>query len=174
MGDKMDGMMKRRPMLLLEMLIAFLIMSGVIAFLFAGFFDAIKARNLVKTEKEKILSDERLRLKFYTLFRNIIDIKPLENNSYRLKYNGGIDPEPAFHNTELEAVLTLKNKSLELVTYSPDKDTPPRKELLSEHVDSLGFEFFDKKTGGFTSDFPKHKPCMMRVFINQKPMPLFL
>ncbi len=169
----MDGMIKRRPMLLLEMLIALVLMSGVLAFLFTGFYDAIKAKNFVKAEKEKILSEERLKLKFYTLFKNIIDIKPLGDNTYSLKYNGGIDPDPEFC-TDLKAMLVLKDKRLTLITYSPEKEGAPRQELLSDSVDTLQFEYFDEKVGTFLPTFPKHKPLMVKVTINETILPLFL
>ncbi len=158
-------------MLLLEMLIAFSLMAGVIAILMSGFFGAITAKKLVKHEREQILNEQRLKLRFGVLFKEILDVKPLPNKDYYIRYKGGIDPDPRFR-AEVEALLQLKNNTLTLTSYSPEGT--PRREVLSEQVTKMEIEFFDEQTGKFETSFPKHKPRLMKVKVNGNDLPLFL
>ena len=106
-------MRKRHPALLLEMMIAFTLMGGVIAILLNGFYDAIKAKNLLKQDREKILQLQRLKFRFAALFNNVTDIKCLSDNVYYIRYKGAIDHERAFRR-EVEAILQIKNNILSL------------------------------------------------------------
>lgn len=159
-------------MLLLEMLIAFTLMTGVIAILMSGFFDAIRAKKLVKQEREQILTEQRLKLRFGVLFKDVLDVKSLPNQTgYYIRYKGGIDPDPHFRD-ELEALLQLNNNILTLTSYPPEG--AHRHEVLCEQVTGMKIEFFDEQTAKFENSFPKNKLRLMKVTLDKMELPLFL
>ncbi|MGH2638637.1 MAG: PulJ/GspJ family protein [Rhabdochlamydiaceae bacterium] len=165
-------MKKRYPILLLEMVIALVIMAGVMGLLFTGFYEAIKAKNSVKKEKEKILTLQRLKLRFAILFKDIIDVKQISDQEYYIRYQGGVDPSPNFR-SEIEAILKISKKVLTLTCWPEKGDL--RREIFAENVESIHFKFFDEKEGKFTSHCPHQKPFMIKVILNEKEaIPLFL
>jgi hypothetical protein len=167
-------MKRRHSFLLLEMMIALVIMAGVTALLFSGFYSAIHGKNIVKKERERILNLQRLKLRFAVLFKDIIDIKPISENAYYILYKGGIDHNPGFRG-EVESILKLNNKALTLTTWAEKEE--PRRELIGENISSIHFLFFDAAEGKFTPEYPKQKPPMMKVVLNQndkETLPLFL
>jgi type II secretory pathway pseudopilin PulG len=164
--------MKRRPLLLLEMMIAFLIMGGAITMLFTGFLDAIRAKNIIRQEKEQIMASLRLKLRLAQLFKDVIDVKEISSNAFFIKYKGGIDHDPNFR-LEMESILQAQNKVLTLVSWP--ENGPPRCEVLSENVETIYFEFFNEIEGQFKKEYPQQKPSMMRVTITPKMvLPIFL
>ncbi len=163
--------LRRSPALLLEMMIALVLMSGVMGILFTGFYNAIKAKNFIKKEKEKTLNLQRLKLRFTLLFKEVLDVKKLTTGGYYLHYHAGIDPNPHFR-TNVEAVLKIRNRVLSLTSWPPKE--APRSEVLSENIESFHVEFFDETAGVFLETYPNEKPFMMKVFINQEVIPLFL
>lgn len=163
--------MKRRPMLLLEMLIAFLLMGGVITMLMTGFFDAIRAKNIGRKEKEEILTYHRLLLRFSTLLKDVIEIHQVDK-SYYIRCLGGADPDPHFR-LEVDAVLGINDKKLMLFTFPPEGS--PRREVLAENIESIQFLFFNEKSGTFEEKFPEQKTSMVQIVINSKErLPIFL
>ncbi len=167
----MLGMRKRHPALLLEMIIAFTLMGGVIAILLNGFYDAIKAKNHLKQDREKILKLQRLKLRFEALFKNVTDVKCLSDNVYYIRYKGNVDHERAFR-AEVKAVLQIKNNILSLTCW-PKKGSR-RHEILSEEANSIKLELFDEKKGEFSKKYPPNKPRLIKVTFNQEELPLFL
>jgi hypothetical protein len=164
-------MKKRHPFLLLEMIIALAIMAGVMGLLFTGFYGVIKAKERVEKERERVLSLQRLKLRFSLLFKDVIEVSALSEREYRIKHRGGIDPDPRFR-TEIETILKLQGKVLTLS--SLPEEGAPRQETLGEQIETIRFEFFDEKEGTFTPHYPRRKPFMMKVILNQKELPLFL
>ena len=164
-------MKSRRPFLLLEMMIALVIMTGVLSLLFTGFYSAIQAKNKLKANKEKVIERERLKLRFAILFKNVIDVKEIPGEGYYIRYQGGPESDYNFR-SEIEAFLRTKNNILALTCW-PKKGNP-REEILSTNVASLKLEFFNEKEGQFLSHYPPKKPFMMKVVINKNPLPLFL
>ena len=167
----MERMKKRRPFLLLEMMIALVLMSTVMAMLFSGFYGAITAKNKARQEKERALNFERLRLRFGILFKDVIDFKKISTGDYYIKYKGGMDHKPNFR-SEIEAILRLKDKILTLISWTENGE--PRKEILGENIEDLSFDFFDVKTGIFDPQYPKKKPFMMKIKVNGTELPIFL
>ena len=90
---------------------------------------------------------------------------------YYIKYKGGIDPDPDFR-LEVESVLQLSNNVLTLVSW-PESGAP-RREVLGENINSITLEFFDEKESKFLPEYPKQKPIMIKVKVNEKVIPLFL
>jgi type II secretory pathway pseudopilin PulG len=166
-----DGGMKRRPLLLLEMMIAFLIMGGAITMLFTGFLDAIRAKTMIRQQKEEILALHRLKLRLSLLFKDAIDVRKTPSDLYYIKHKGGIDPDPDFR-LEVESVLQLSNNVLTLDSW-PESGAP-RREVLGENIKSIELKFFNEKEGKFLPEYPKEKPIMIKVKINDKAIPLFL
>lgn len=168
-------MQKRRPFLLVEIMIALVIMASAVSLLFTGFYGAMKGRLGVEKKREEVLELQRLRLKFSILFRDVIQVEPLEEReSYYLRYQGGIDPDPRFR-SEIEAVLQVKNKQLTLTSWS--KEGAARRELLSNRTRHIQLLFFHEEKGEFKDEFPPQKPVMMKVILNKnkkETIPLFL
>jgi hypothetical protein len=167
----MLGMRKRHPALLLEMIIAFTLMGGVIAILLNGFYEAIKAKNHLKQDREKILTLQRLKTRFAALFKNVIDVKCLSDNVYYIRYKGAVDHERSFR-SEVEAVLQIKNNILSLTSW-PQKGGP-RHEILSEGANLLKLELFDEKKGEFSKKYPSPSPRLIKITFNNEELPLFL
>jgi len=163
--------MKRRPILLLELLTAFILMGGVIALLMSGFFDAIKAKNIAREDKDNILTRHRLQLKFASMLKSCISAVALEENKYYFRFMGGADPDPEFRQ-EVDAVLQLKDKKLILYTY-PTKGKE-RRELLAENVGTIKFEFFDEEKKDFIAMAYQQLPRMVKITLDEEVLPIFL
>ncbi len=167
----MLGMRKRHPALLLEMIIAFTLMGGVIAILLNGFYEAIRAKNQLKQDRAKILALQRLKNRFAALFQNVIDVKCLSDNVYYIRYKGAVDHERSFR-SEVEAILQIKNDILSLTSW-PKKGNP-RHEILSEGANLLKVELFDEIKGEFSKKYPSPNPRLVKITFNNEELPLFL
>ena len=163
--------MKRRPALLLELMIAFVMMGGVVAMLMSGFFDAIKAKGVGRREKETVLQRHRLMLRFGHLLKQVRLIHELAPNEYFIRCSGGVDPDPDFRE-EIDVVVRVKENRLTLYSY-PAKGRV-RKEVLAENVQTLKIVCFDEKEGKFSDQYPVQKTNMVKIQLNNEMLPIFL
>lgn len=164
-------MKSRRTFLLLEMLIALSIMAGALSLLFIGFYGTIRAKNTLKSDKERIIERERLRLRFAILFKKVICVKECQDEGYYIRYQGDVESDSHFR-SEIEAFLRVENKTLKLTCWPPSGT--PREEILSTNISTITLQFFDAKAGQFLEPYPNTKPFMMKVILNDNPIPLFL
>ena len=163
--------MKRRPALLLELMIAFILMGGVVSIMMTGFFDAIRTKNAARKEKEIILTRHRLMLRFSNLFKKVKLIHKLGPNEYFVRCSGGVDPDPSFRQ-EIDVVVRVKENKLTL--YSFPLKGPSRREILAENVQAIKLIYFDEEEGKFSEKFPVQKTNMVKIQINNETLPIFL
>jgi len=165
---------KKRPVLLLELVISLVLFSTIIGILFSSYKEFSLAKTSLRKEKEIVLSKQKLQLRLGQIFSQLKTLK-VENNACHLSYDNGIDSEEEF-NGALEAMLLIDKGRLALVTW-PDKESDKeavRKEILFESAKSFSFQFFDTKKGIWSSQYPDQKPFMMQLIIDTTPYPFFL
>ncbi|HEX4839747.1 MAG TPA: hypothetical protein VFU89_04835 [Rhabdochlamydiaceae bacterium] len=162
--------MKKRPVLLLELVISLALFSTIIGILFSSYKEFSLAKTSLRKEKELVLGKQKFQLRLGQIFSKLKTLK-VENNACHLSYDNGIDSEEEF-NGALEAMLLIDKGRLALVTWS-DKEAV-RKEILFESAKSFSFQFFDAKKGIWSHQYPDQKPFMMQLIIDTTPYPFFL
>lgn len=163
---------RRRPILLLESIIAFLIMGVVIQLLFTGYRHGAVALKKAREEKEAVVRQEKLALRLQQLFDRAVACKARERGGFAIEYVGGADIDPHFRGS-LEGELYVDQEALVFVTRS--QEGAERLEVLYERVQAFELDFFDLKEGVFAAKFPTSKPPMIRVTLdNHFILPLFL
>lgn len=162
--------MRKRPVLLLELVISLVLFGAIIGILFSSYREFSIAKTALRKEKELILNRQKLQLRLGQIFSHLQTLK-MENSTCLLSYDNGIDPDLEFRGI-LEAMLYIDKGRLALVTW-PEKDVG-RKEILLESASSFSFDFFDAKKGTWTSQFPEQKPLMMQITIDKTKYPFFL
>lgn len=144
--------------------------------LFVGYRQAATALAKTHTEKETVLSHQRLQLRLGQIFRAAESCQQISSDKFLIQYQGGVDPDPRFRGP-LEGYLYTNKKQLLLISRPEEGD--PRLEVLHDNVSAISFLFFDIKSGCFTENFPIIKPFMMQVRIPTEndpnfTLPLFL
>jgi len=162
--------MRKRPVLLLELVISLVLFGAIIGILFSSYREFSIAKTSLRKEKELILNRQKLQLRLGQIFSNLQTLK-MENSACLLSYDNGIDHKPEFRGI-LEAMLFIDKGRLALVTW-PEKDLG-RKEILLESVTSFSFDFFDAKKGAWAPQYPEQKPLMMKFKVDQTTYPFFL
>jgi hypothetical protein len=162
--------MKKRPVLLLELVISLVLFSIIIGILFSSYREFSLAKTALRKEKELILSRQKLQLRLGQIFSRLKTLK-VENNACHLSYDNGLDIEEGFRG-KLEAMLLIDKGRLALVAW-PEKGKA-RKEILCESANSFSFCFFDTKIGAWVPKYPEQKPLMMKITIDQTIYPFFL
>jgi hypothetical protein len=163
--------MKKRPVLLLELLIALVLFTGVIAVLFSSCRDLAVSKNLLQLDKEVILNRQKIQLRLNQVFTHLKSMEA-SDHLYFFTYDNNADLDPDYRGT-LDALLYKNGQGhLILATYSKAKDA--RKEILSENVSSFHIKFFDEKKGFWSPTYPENKTSMMKIEINNEWYPFFL
>lgn len=162
--------MKKRPVLLLELMISLVLFSIIIGILFSSYREFSLAKTSLRKEKELILTQQKCQLRLGQIFSHLKTLK-VENNTCHLSYDNGIDIQKEFRGS-LEAMLLIDKGRLALVTWSEKGEA--RKEILSESAKSFSFQFFDTKKGTWSSQYPEQKPLMMKFTIDKTHYPFFL
>ncbi len=169
-------MQRKSPFLLLELVISLAIMGLILGILLMGFQQTLLTKKELRREREIVLSRQRLMLRLSSLFRSVESCEPDSKGGYRLRYEGGIDPDFHFRGA-LKGLLTIDHERLKLTSW-PEKGEP-RLEIFDEGIQTFSLLFFDEAKGEFSSSFPKKKPFMMKAIlitsINETvELPLFL
>jgi hypothetical protein len=162
--------MKKRPILLMELMISMVLFSIIIGILFSSFREFSLAKNSLRKDKELILNRQKLQLRLGQIFSSLKTLK-IENNACHLSYDNGIDLEKDFRG-QLEAMLLIDKGRLALVSWGEQGKV--RKEIICESAKSFSFNFFDTKKGIWISAYPEQKPLMMKIIIDQTTHPFFL
>ncbi len=167
----------RRPILLLELCLATLLVGMIVAILFSSYWELSIARSRVKSYGEQISNWRRSQLRLEQIFSTTIDFNKENADLYSLTYDNGVDLEPSFRGV-VEAVLQVHKGGLYFVTW-PHKQAlsqEPRRELLLKTVTSCSIIFFDEEVGNWSELYPKLKPFMVKIILNsgQTTIPLFL
>ncbi len=165
-------MQRRRPYVLMELLISFSIFASIMMILFQSFREFTKAKFDLKKLQEIVLPRQRLQLRLSQIFSQLISVEDQKDgNFYFFNYDNGPDLDEDFRGT-VEGMLTLTQNQLVLITWS--KKNATRKEILFEPANDLHIEFFDEKTGTFSKKCPEDKPFMIKLKINGIEFPFFI
>jgi hypothetical protein len=162
--------MKKRPVLLLELMISLVLFSVIIGILFSSYKEFSLAKTMLRKEKEAILAQQKCQLRLGQIFSHLKTLK-IEGNACHLSYDNGIDIEKEFRGS-LEAMLLIDKGRLALVTW-PEKGGA-RKEILCDSAKTFSFEFFDTKKGDWSYQYPDQKPLMMKFTLDETTYPFFL
>jgi hypothetical protein len=162
--------MKKRPILLMELVISMVLFSVIIGILFSSYREFSLAKISLRKDKELILTRQKLQLRLGQIFSSLKTLK-IENNACHFSYDNGIDLEKEFRG-QLEAMLLIDKGRLALVSWPEKGDA--RKEIICESAKSFSFSFFDTKTGAWIPKYPEQKPLMMKITIDQTTYPFFL
>lgn len=177
---------RKRPITLMEILIAMALMSVLFSALFYGYKQLSLKRLAIQKSKQQVLVKSLLFAKLTQIFAKVSLQKEDEEkkeewvftsteNGLIFTYDNGIDPDPNFRG-DLRAMIHLNpHKELTLVNWSKQKEA--RREVLLEMVDDCAFEFFDLESKQWISSWEKDDaalPPMVRLIINQQPFTFFL
>jgi hypothetical protein len=162
--------MKKRPILLMELVISMVLFSIIIGILFSSFREFSLAKTSLRKDKEFILNRQKLQLRLGQIFSSLKSLK-IENNACHLSYDNGIDLEKDFRGS-LDAMLLIDKGRLALVSWGEQGKV--RKEILCECAKSFSFSFFDAKIGTWSPQYPEQKPLMLKITIDKTPYPFFL
>jgi hypothetical protein len=162
--------MKKRPILLLELVISMVLFSIIIGILFSSYKEFSLAKTSMRKDKELILARQKLQLKLGQIFSNLKSLK-VENNACHLSYDNGIDLEKDFRG-QLDAMLLIDKGRLVFVSWGQQEKV--RKEILCESAKSFSFTFFDTNTGTWGPTYPEQKPMMMKITVDETTYPFFL
>lgn len=162
--------MQKRPVLLLELVISLVLFGVIIGFLFSSYREFSITKITLSKEKDLIFNRQKLQLRLGQIFSHLKTLK-MEGSDCLLSYDNGIDVEPDFRGP-LEAMLYIDKGRLALISW-PKKGIE-RKEILFESARFFSFDFFDPKTGTWTSRYPEQKPLMMKIIVDGTQYPFFL
>jgi hypothetical protein len=163
--------MKKRSVLLLELVISLVLFGAIIGILFSSYRELALAKSQLSKDKEIILTRQKLQLRLSQIFSHIQTLK-IDEQFCLLTYDNGWDPAEDFRGSK-EAMLYIDKGRLALVTW-PEKGTA-RKEILYESAHTFAFEFFDAKKGIWNAEYPAQKPFMMKMMIDKNlTLPFFL
>jgi hypothetical protein len=163
--------MRKRPVLLLELCIAMVLMAGIVAILFSSYTDLSLAKFHLKEEKEKVFNRQRLHLRLEQIFSGLGSWKDLEKKGYFFSYDNGADLEAPFRGV-VEGMIHIDKGDLILTTW-PEKGNP-RMEVLCENIDNFSIKFFDSAKGEWIVGYPAVKPFMIMMKLNNEEIPFFI
>ncbi len=168
--------MRKRPVLLLELMISLVLFSVIVGILFSSYKELSLTKSLLRKDKELILTRQKLQLRLAQIFSHLKTLK-MEGPSCILTYENEIDKESQFRGT-LEGMLYIDKGRLAFVTWPQSaqekEQIEGRKEILFESAASFSFDFFDAKKGIWGAKYPEQKPFMMKIVIDNTPYPFFL
>ncbi|HUD02222.1 MAG TPA: DUF1494 domain-containing protein [Rhabdochlamydiaceae bacterium] len=162
--------MKKRPILLLELVISLVLFGAIVGILFSSYRELSLAKVQIRKDKEWVLSRQKLQLRLAQIFSNVKTMK-MADSSCLMTYDNGVDVQTEFRGI-LEGMLFIDKGRLALVSW-PEKGIG-RKEILLEPASYFSFEFFDSKKGTWAATYPEQKPFMMKMTIDNIPYPFFL
>lgn len=162
--------MKKRPVLLLELVISMVLFSIIVGILFSSYKEFSLAKTSIRKDKELILARQKLQLRLGQIFSSLKTLK-VENNACHLSFDNGIDLDKDFRG-QLDAMLLIDKGRLAFVSWGQQERV--RKEILCESARSFSFTFFDTKTGTWVPTYPEQKPMMMKITIDETHYPFFL
>jgi len=132
--------MRRRPLSLLEVMIAIFIAGILFAVLFRSQMDTATSARTVEQVKQAVYQREKFYLRLLPLFSHL-EKCALDEKRLVLTYDNGADPDPAFCG-RVHSLLYMDKNCLLLATWG--KEDKLRTEVLWEGAKGLSFDFFVK------------------------------
>lgn len=148
---------KKKPIFLLEVLIALSLTAILLTFFFSFFVQSVKIEKTLDQARMAISSRNHLQTRLQSILNSLVRgsecyfyTKQFEKESSLslvVIFDNGIDPDPLFSGTVRGRIFIDEEKNLCLVTWPLNKmkNRPWRKEILMTSVDHFEFEFLGKK-----------------------------
>jgi len=156
--------MRRRPFLLLELLIALTLAAVLLVYLFESQADLLRLRLKIDRVREEVLPKTRFYLRMRPLFSRFESCS-LQNNQLTLHHRDNLDPNPSFCG-QLASTLYLDHGNLVLATYPQKGD--PRLEIVYENVESISYAFWMKSNWKEAPSKENPHPKKVKIFIKKE------
>jgi type II secretory pathway component PulJ len=165
---------KKHTFTLLEILIACVLASVLLSFLFTYFRQTLVRKQQLHTIKEKVMQIELVRLRLTHLFDRMAQSKgtvqsvpheEADGKALLLYADQGIDPQAAFNGASYVMLYKTRDKRLALCRWDKEKKEK-RIDTLLKKVESVTFSYF--ADGKWEDKWPKKKgegaaPLMVKV-----------
>lgn len=172
----------KRPLTILEVLIALALASFALFFLFSYFFEISKSNITAEKTQDKLFARERVQLRLKELFAKLLEegeeqaefyTEPADREGRKLlfTFHGGIDKDPLFSGAVQGALELTDKNNLLLHLLTLQEEGKERKELLLENVSALHFSFFDAKKKVWVNQWKKdalYLPALIKVTLQQE------
>ena len=153
-----ECLLKKRPILILELILSLALFSIILTFLLSSYKDLVLTKKSLREEREKIFSRHRVALRLTQVLSGMKNKKE-EDGKYFWTFNNGYDKEAPFRG-EVKGELGLdEQRRLCLVTIA--KSGLRRTEVLSKEVQKFALKFFEKSSTA-------------KLTLNEVEIPLFL
>lgn len=147
--------MKKRPLILFEILIALSLTAILLTFLFSFFVESARMEKKLDTARMAISNRAHLQTRLQSVFSSLSQeglytkqFGKEKGTSLVAFFDNGIDPDPAYSGSIIGRLFIDEENNLSFATWplDADKNRPWRKEILLPHVERLELEFLGKKT----------------------------
>jgi hypothetical protein len=169
-SDELIKGARKRPVLLLELLISLVLFGFIFTILFSSFQELSRSKFALRKDKEIILPRQKLQLRLTQIFSTATKVD-CEVGTCLLAYDNSLDPDEDFRGP-LEGMFYIDAGRLAFVTWS--KNGKGRKEILYDSADFFTLSFFDEKIKDWNPNYPEQKPFMMKIALDSFTIPLFL
>src|SRR3990167_8076513 len=181
--------MKKKPILLLETMIALILTAILMTFLFSFFTQSAKMDKKLDAIRMAVSSLGYLQMRLQDLFlaldssqlKSPIFTQPSEDSKrlhLYVTFDNGIDPSPEFSGI-IQGKICLEEGNLCLISWPKDaeREKPSRKEILLTDISDFSCEFFGepmitkKAPLEWQQSWPANgnrQPCMIRFHVTQK------
>ena len=120
--------MRKRPVLILELLISLTLFTVIIGILFSSFKELTLAKTTLRKDKELILNRQKLQLRLSQILSRVSELE-LKNEGCFMTYKNELDWNKNFRGT-LEGMLYIDAGRLVFVSWPEEGNA--RKEILYE------------------------------------------
>lgn len=190
---------RKQWMTLLEVLVAFSILSVLLVFLFGFFRELTKLDELTRYQQVQLFRQRYVESRLHYLFARLVNEKDTnrvfyfflepadaiselsEFSSLVFTYNNGIRQNPFFSGDVISRLYVDKQKRLCLVTWPCYKKTSQmdgraemEKEILLERVEAIRYEFFAAPTPLDTSNLINRGSWSEEWFESYKESPVLM
>ena len=143
-------MRNKRSLTLLEVMIAFSLLSIILFFLLSPFKELAILSSRMGSASSHIMQTHRIRGKLMRLFSQIEDDFSFENEIVQCKTKIGTDPDPDFSSSV--KIKLYKNSNNELVlTTTATEAKKERQQILARDITKLTWTFYKLDKGKYTS-----------------------
>lgn len=185
--------MKKKPFLLLEILIALSLASILLFFLFSFFTQSVKLESKIQNVATQLLQKQKTHNLIQDYFISIAQIEDMPSfytkrfnnekcDSLVFVFDHGIDPDPAFSGVILGKIFLDEESNLSICIWPilENKKIPNlwRKQTLLKNVENVTFSFIgdskgqsDKEIFSWESSWPKEEqniPLFMKMEVKKQ------
>lgn len=166
---------RKRPLTLLEIVIAMVLLGFLLTGLFNIYHKALRQEIQARELKQQVLRLEFIEHKVKHLFTHATKLysslhPDALGEALFLSFHSGVDPDLSRSERELLGMLYLnKNKELSLVSWS--LEGTPRKEILLDAIHCMQWRFFDPKKREWQGSWPSKSesaPVMVSLDLTWK------